>query len=58
MACCNSNLCRKEGYCEMGAYCTRVHPNVRKQLLKRNRSSAIDIEIFRAGGSGRNCTKS
>ena len=42
----------------MGAYCTRVHPNVRKQLLKSNRSSAIDIEIFRAGGSGRNCTKS
>lgn len=51
----NSNLCGKENYCEMAAYCTKVHPRIREELLKTSKASAIDVEIFKANGSGRNC---
>lgn len=58
MACGNANLCKKVGYCEMAAYCQKVHPKLREEFLKSSTISAIDVEIFKAGGSGRNCTKS
>lgn len=58
MACGNANLCKKVGYCEMAAYCQRVHPKLREELLKNTKVSAIDVEIFKANGSGAKCTKS
>lgn len=58
MACSTSNLCKKEGYCQMGAYCEKVHPKIRETLLKNSNASAIDVEIFKANGSGKNCQKS
>lgn len=56
MAC--GNLCEKNSYCKMAAYCKKVHPNLRKELLKTSTASAIDVEIFKANGSGEKCTES
>lgn len=58
MAHCNANLCRKVGYCNMAAYCKKVHPKLREEFLKGSTASEIDVEIFKANGSGANCTKS
>ena len=54
----NDNLCKRVGYCEMKAYCEKVHPKLRKEFLKTSTASAIDVKIFEANGSGANCTKS
>lgn len=55
---CNANLCGRENYCKMGAYCAKVHPKIREQLLKTSTVSKVDIEIFKAQGSGAKCTES
>ena len=50
----NANLCPNENYCSMAAYCCRIHPEMRKYLLETSNQNAIDIEIFKANGSGKN----
>lgn len=57
MACGNTKLCGKVGYCEMAAYCKRVHSKLREEFLKTTRVSAINVKIFEANGSGTKCTK-
>lgn len=51
----NGNLCPKETYCKYGAYCERVDPKIRAELMKTSSVSAIDVEIFVANGSGMKC---
>ncbi len=57
MADCNANLCKRIGYCDLGGYCKKVHPKVREELLKTRKPTAIDVETFKANGSGINCEK-
>lgn len=52
----NGNLCPRETYCEYGAYCERVDPKIRAELIKTSLVSAIDVEIFVANGKGMRCT--
>lgn len=51
----NGNLCPRETYCKYGAYCERVDPKIRAELIKTSLVSAIDAEIFVANGSGMRC---
>lgn len=51
----NGNLCPREAYCEYGAYCVRVDPRIRVELKKTSSVSKIDVEIFKAKGSGIAC---
>ena len=55
---CNGNLCKRIGYCDLGGYCKKVDPKIRKELLKTRHPSAIEVEKFIAKGSGANCQKS